>query len=297
MRALQFSGGPRIGLASANASVFYARHWLTQIGLAPAAAAELEEPAVIIRAGEMEDDASAGAETEGAAVIVLWDFQVGRNGNGLLAAAAAGVSWVLGHADGPPLAFPIDVPEKWCGLVGANIAVSVLLEANLHDRPTPRRVDVSAADTLRSFADQNAGTETDMDRDWRRNGAVALGHGGIFPQGYYACRDGHVGLIGRSRKDWSAIRDVIGRPPWSSEERFDDPFALAANSKEVDGLLSTALRGFDRDELLSRAIAHGAPLAPVYEADELRDRGVVRQGFLSDSGGANLPFEIVAHAG
>ena len=293
MRRLHLAGGPRIGISGANASTFYARYWLEKIGLATKTIDESDKLSVEIAAG---DDHSGDAE-DNVTRIHLWDFQMGRDGNGLHAAAAAGVSWVIGHADAPPLALPVDVPEKWCGLIGANLALSALLEGNLKGQVTGRRVDVSAADTLRSFADQNSGNHAEIDSGWRRNGSTAVEHGGIFPQGYYACRDGHVGLVGRSRGDWRAIRDVIGRPAWSNEERFDDPLALARDSAEADELLSQALAEFDRDDLLQRAIQHGAPLAPVYATEELVDRDVVRQGFLGDDGSTNLPFDIVQRAG
>jgi hypothetical protein len=294
MRTLQFSGEPRIGVQGDNASLFYARHWLEQIGLETAPAAELEQPNIVLIAGA--NDVADEPLIEGCNSIFLWDFQTGTSGGGLHAAAASGVSWVLGRADGLPLAMPVDVPEKWCGLIGANFAVSVLLELSLKQQVSPRRVDISAADTLRSFADQNSGNETDMDHDWQRNGRAAIGHGGIYPQGYYACRDGYVGIIGRSRKDWAAIRAVIGQPPWAAEERFGDPFVLADDSAEVDGLLLTALQDYDRDDLLARAVEYGAPLAPVYAEDELVARDVVRKGFFNADGSANLPFEIVRRA-
>ena len=294
MRTLQFSDGPRIGVHGDNASLFYARHWLDKIGLKTAPVDELELPNILLIAGA--NDGADEPYIEGCNCVFLWDFQTGMSGGGLHAAAASGVSWVLGRPNGLPLAMPVDVPEKWCGLIGANFAVSVLLEFSLKQKLNPRRVDISAADTLRSFADQNSGNETDMDHYWQRNGRTAVGHGGIYPQGYYACRDGYVGVIGRSRKDWLAIQEVIGQPPWAAEERFGDPFVLADDSTEVDELLSTALQGFDRDDLLARAVKHGAPLAPVYAEDELVARDVVRKGFFNADGSANLPFEIVRRA-
>lgn len=296
MRKLQFSGGPRVGFFGTNASLFYAKHWLGQIGLACAPVGEIVDPKIIIRAGNPNEDAGELADDQPVSEIILWDFQSGRDGDGLHAAAAAGVSWVLGHDDAPPLALPIDIPEKWCGLVGANLALSSLLEADLQGKTKARRVDISAADILRSFADQNAGNHTEVDAGWRRNGSMAVEHGGIYPQGFFACRDGHIGIVGRSRKDWAAIRDVIGRPPWCEEERFDDPFALAANSAEVDVLLTQALSQFDRDELLKRAIKFGATLAPVYAANEIEGRDVVRKDFFAENGETNLPFEIVSRA-
>jgi len=297
MRTLHFAGGPRVGISRSNASTFYAEHWLNQIGIETAPIKELDHPSVVIVAGDPEDrDGMAAHDAEGPTHVVLWDFQFEWSGNGLQAAAAAGVSWVIGHAHAAPLSLPVDIPEKWCGLIGANLTLSTLLEANLKGRPASRRVDISAADTLRSFADQNSGNHAEIDSGWRRNGSTAVEHGGIYPQGYFACRDGYVGLVGRSRKDWSAIRDMIGRPAWSNEERFDDPFQLAADAAEVDGLLAETLARFDRDDLLQRAIEYGAPVAPVYTADELVGRDVVRPGFFTEDGVSKLPFEIISRA-
>ncbi len=293
MRTLDFSGlvnPPCVSVVGETASVFYARHWLRSIGID---ISETEDSQVVIEAGRPTGQPSLVPPAGGITRITLWDFQQGWDGNGLHAAAAAGVSWVIGHADGPPLALPFDVPEKWCGLIGANWALAALLGIELDNTISGRHVNISSADILRSFADQNAGNHVEVEQGWRRNGSVAVEHGGIYPQGYFACKDGHVGIVGRSRKDWEAIRDVIGRPHWADDPRFDDPFELAANPAEVDALLTEALSQFERDELLEKSLATGATLAPVYSAHELLERGITRSGAFNENEVANLPFEII----
>ncbi|MDG1845366.1 MAG: CoA transferase [Acidimicrobiales bacterium] len=294
MRSLDFSNlspNPLVSIRGTNASVFYAQHWLQLIGIETS---DSDECLVNIEAGDPSSDPSLRPPEGGLSQITLWDFQVGQNGNGLHAAAASGVSWVLGHTDGPPLALPLDIPEKWCGLIGANWALASLLGTELGNATTGRRVDIASADILRSFADQNAGNHAEVEHGWRRNGSIAVEHGGIYPQGYFPCMDGNVGIVGRSRKDWEAIREVIGRPPWADDPRFNDPFELAANSEEVDLLLTEALAQFNRDDLLGKSIHYGATLAPVYTADELRERGITRPGTFNDNQVANLPFNIIS---
>ena len=293
MRALDFSGSagsPRVSVLGETASVFYARHWLQQIGIKTS---NTEDCQVVVEAGNPAGPPSLDPPVGGITRISLWDFQQGWDGNGLHAAAAAGVSWVIGHPDGPPLALPLDIPEKWCGLIGANWALAALMGIELENEIAGRRVDIASADILRSFADQNAGNHAEVEQGWRRNGSVAVEHGGIYPQGYFACKDGHVGIVGRSRKDWEAIRDVIGRPQWADDPRFDDPFELAANPDEVDELLTEALSKFGRDELLEKSVRTGATLAPVYSANELLERGITRAGTFNENQIANLPFEII----
>ncbi len=293
MRTLDFSGSagsPRVSVLGETASVFYARHWLQQIGIETS---NTEDCQVVVEAGSPAGPPSLDPPAGGITRIILWDFQQGWDGNGLHAAAAAGVSWVIGHPDGPPLALPLDIPEKWCGLIGANWALAALMGIELENEIAGRRVDIASADVLRSFADQNAGNHAEVEQGWRRNGSVAVEHGGIYPQGYFACKDGHVGIVGRSRKDWEAIRDVIGRPQWADDPRFDDPFELAANPDEVDELLTEALSNFGRDELLEKSVRTGATLAPVYSANELLERGITRAGTFNENQIANLPFEII----
>ena len=293
MRTLDFSGlssSPRVSVLGETASVFYARHWLELIGIEVSDEAESQ---VIIHSGDLAGRPSLDPPAGKITRITLWDFQRGWDGNGLHAAAASGVSWVIGHEHGPPLALPLDITEKWCGLIGANWALAALLGIELENTISGRRVDIASADILRSFADQNAGNHAEVEQGWRRNGSVAVEHGGIYPQGYFACKDGHVGIVGRSRKDWEAIRDVIGRPQWADDPRFDDPFELAANPAEVDAFLTEALSQFERDELLEKSLATGATLAPVYSAHELLERGITRTGAFSENKVANLPFEII----
>jgi crotonobetainyl-CoA:carnitine CoA-transferase CaiB-like acyl-CoA transferase len=293
MRSLDFSGmltSPQVSVVGETTSVFYARHWLQLIGIETS---ETNESPITITSGNSAGDVSHDPPTSGVTSIVLWDFQKSLDGNGLHAGAASGVSWVLGHADGPPLALPLDMPEKWCGLVGANWALAALLGAELKNHTSGRRVDISSADILRSFADQNAGNHAEVEHGWRRNGSVAVEHGGIYPQGHFPCKDGFVGIVGRSRKDWQAIREVVGNPEWAGDPRFDNPFELAANSEEVDSLLIEALAQFSRDDLLERSLHFGATLAPVYAAEELVERGITRVGTFNEDHVANLPFEII----
>ena len=294
MRALDFSGlpsMPRVSVRGETASVFYARHWLSMIGIEITDSTDCK---IVIESGNPVGYPSNISPSSGETRITLWDFQQGWDGNGLHAAAAAGVSWVIGHENGPPLALPLDIPEKWCGLVGANWALAALLGEDLGNTTPNRNVDISSADILRSFADQNAGNHAEVESGWRRNGSVAVEHGGIYPQGYFPCQDGHVGIVGRSRKDWEAIRDIIDRPPWADDPRFDDPFELAENPQEVDGLLTEALAQFGRDELLEKSVQTGATLAPVYSAHELLERGITRSGTFGENQVANLPFEIIS---
>ena len=231
------------------------------------------------RAGAYAKDwlAMAGAEiAPGGPPIRLWDFQVGMEGSGADASAVSGPAAAIGHADGPGVSLPADMPEKWCGLVGAILA---LAEAWRGIEGRSPEYDVSAADIMRAFALQNSGTPEERRRLWKRNGRICVEHGLIFPMGFFACRDGHVALLGRSRRDWRRIAAALGDPEWTQRPGYDNPFTLAKDSAEADALLEETLADKTRDDLLARGLEEGAVIAPVYSYDEAQARGVFRPGF------------------
>ncbi len=111
---------------------------------------------------------------------------------------------------------PTKIPEKWAGLFGASLALSLKVAADA-GTPRPGRIDVSAADLLRAFAEQNSGNHAGVPYGWRRNGRTAIEHGGVFPQGFFRCRDGFMAVQARSRHAanlwslWSSHKEWIER--------------------------------------------------------------------------------------
>lgn len=283
MRTVNVSPGLTVGVSRGNRSTRYAAAWLQQIGV----------DVVDLGVADREVDIIAGGEVpaDGRPTVSLWDFQVDRAGTGYLASAVGGVSWVIGLPGQPPLALDGEVPEKWCGLLGATMALATLL-ADDSRRRQPVRIDVSAAEILRSFADQNSGNHDEIAAGWRRNGRLAVEHGGIYPQGFYPCADGYVGVVARSRKDWHAILAAIGNPAWSRAEEMQDPFALSTDDSVVEPLFRAELLTLERDALLERAIEFGATIAPVYDVDEIATRDLVRRD-IDFAGPMPLPFDFI----
>lgn len=284
-RRLPFATAAKIGISSSNRSAAYARHWLGTLG--GHAGHSLKDADIAIVGGDEAADADC--------VIRLWDFQVGYPGSGTLASAASGAASVIGHKSGAGVPLPGDIPEKWCGMYGVILA---LAEAWRRRDGTAKTVayDVSAADILRSFSLQNSGGREEMVHSWRRNGRLCVDHGGIFPMGFYACKDGYVALLGRSRRDWHNIRMAIGNPEWARSEAFQDPFILARDSAKADILLEKTLSSYSRDQLLQQGLAEEAVIAPVYSQDEAAGRDIFRDNFVVD-GIPEMPFQIRAQGG
>ena len=287
-RVISLDTAIKIGVAGTNRSARYAAHWLRLLGC-QVETGGLGCP-IVIASGDPERDV-AGTFPDAGAVIRLWDHQVDHAGTGVHAGAVSGASAVIGHSGAPEVPLPSDMPEKWCAAYGVILALAEIWRRR-DEGAAPRAIyDVSAADVLRAFALQNAGDHDETVRRWRRNGRICVEHGGIFPMGFYACRDGHVALLGRSRRDWKNIRAAIGDPGWSKDPAYDDPFVLARDSAQADALLEETLAGFGRDELLARGLEAGAVIAPVYTQDEAAARNIFRPGFI-DGDDPAMPFLV-----
>ncbi|WP_336965294.1 CoA transferase [Sphingobium aquiterrae] len=286
-------------IVGTNRAVLHAARWLRQLGNSVTGAQTLEAarasspaPLAILIAGDTIKQRPRTEEEAGPTEIILWDYEVGRPGVGDLACAVSGVSTVIGPADGAPGLMPAKIPEKWVGLYGASLALSLKI-AEAHARPSlPRRIDVSAADLLRAFAEQNSGNHAGVPYGWSRNGRTAIEHGGVFPQGFFPCKDGFVAVQARSRPDWRAIVAALGDPEWSKDPAFENPFKLSEDDSRVAPLLDQELMQRSRRELLELAINTGAPMAPVLSLEEAKDWNVFRPGFFDENGAPCPPFVV-----
>lgn len=281
-----------------NRSVLHAARWLVTLGATVSAAPSLEaahaspaSPLAILIAGDAVQPGPAADDIR-TTEIALWDYDVGQPGPGDFASAVSGVSTVIGTPDGPPGVMPAHMPEKWVGLYGASHALSLKVNAGCGDWTGPRRIDVSAADLLRAFAEQNSGNHAGVPYGWRRNGRTAVEHGGVFPQGFFRCKDGFMAVQARSRPDWRAVLAALDDPDWSKDPAFDNPFKLSEDDSVVAPLLDGELMKRDRKELLDRAMATGAPMAPVLSLEEARTWNVFRPGFFDESGAPCPPFTV-----
>ncbi len=287
-RNLSFRSGLDIKFFGNSRSVYYASHWLKLLG-EPQSTGKQKSSIIILDDNWETDVADELAKAE--VVIKLWDYQVGYSGRGIHASAISGASSVIGYPNSAGIPLSSEIPEKWCGAYGIILALAELWRRR--DGKNRKKVcyDISAADVMRSFSLQNAGDKKEMSRRWRRNGRVCVEHGGIFPMGFYACKDGHVALLGRSRKDWKNIKAAIGNPEWAEDPAFTDPFLLAKNSTKADQFLEETLSNFSRDFLLTEGLKNNAVIAPVYTQKEANERNIFRPTFITNNQ-PSMPFLV-----
>ena len=282
-------------IVGSNRSVLYAGLWLKKLGAKLTGVASPEGACTVsqeVDAILVSGDATINQPISqtNVPVIYLWDYEVGKSGIGVSASAVSGVSSVIGHADGPPGYLPEHIPEQWVGIFGANLALSQVFQSKIANVQNARRIDVSAADVLRAFAEQNSGNHAGVSYGWRRNGLTAVEHGGVFPQGFFRCRDGYVAVQARSRQDWSAILAALGNPEWSGNSDMQNPFKLSEDDSIVLPLFQSELDKLKKLEILNLALKTGAPMAPVLTIDEAVCENVFRPGFNDEKGNLSWPF-------
>ena len=288
-------------IVGTNRSVLYAGLWLKNSGAKLSGVVSLEEvdsdslevDAILVSGDTTINQAKIKTKSP---IIYLWDYEVGKSGIGVFASAVSGVSSVIGKPGGPPGYLPDYIPEQWVGIFGANLALSQVFQSKIANVQNATRIDVSAADVLRAFAEQNSGNHAGVSYGWRRNGLTAVEHGGVFPQGFFRCKDGHVAVQARSRQDWSAILDAFGNPEWSCNSDMQNPFKLSENDSLVLPLFQSELDKLKKHEILNLAIKTGAPMAPVLTIEEAFCEKVFRPDFRDEKGNLNWPFVFKRNA-
>ncbi len=187
----------------------------------------------------------------------------------------AGLAWVTGLADGPPIP-----PRGACDpLAGVHAAFAVTAALCFTDRTgVGQLVELPMIETvLNVTAIQPMEAEVFGVTLSRRGNR---GHGWAV-QNLYRCAgdDDWIAVTVRTDGQWQALVDVMGRPPWTDDDRFGTVAGRQAHADEIDRQLQDWFSGQDVRRAVDDLAAAGVPVAPVVspslvtENDQLNDRG------------------------
>ena len=187
----------------------------------------------------------------------------------------AGLAWVTGPADGPPVP-----PRGACDpLAGVHAAFAVTAALCFADRTgTGQLVELPMIETvLNVTAIQPMEAEAFGVTLSRRGNR---GHGWAV-QNLYRCDgdDDWIAVTVSTDTQWRALVDVLGEPPWTDDRRFDTVDGRLAQADEIDRHLQDWFVGQKLDKAVNALAAVGVPVAPVVspslvtENDQLNDRG------------------------
>ena len=187
----------------------------------------------------------------------------------------AGLAWVTGAADGPPVP-----PRGACDpLAGVHAAFAVTAALCFADRTgVGQLVELPMIETvLNVTAIQPMEAEVFGVTLSRRGNR---GHGwGV--QNLYRCDgdDDWIAITVGADEQWWALVDLLDRPSWADDRRFDSVDGRRVHADEIDQRLQEWFAGRKLDDAVNALAAVGIPAAPVVspslvtENDQLNDRG------------------------
>jgi len=182
----------------------------------------------------------------------------------------AGMAWVTGFADRPPVL----VRGACDPLAGMHAVLATLMALAARERDHDRGdggggrlVEVAMIEAALNAAAEPviehevAGTV--LSREGNR-GPVAA------PQGVYACagEDRWLALAVATDAQWRALRGVLDTPAWSRDPELDSDAGRRAAHDRMDAELAAWCAGQDADELASRLVGAGVPAGVVLPARE-----------------------------
>jgi crotonobetainyl-CoA:carnitine CoA-transferase CaiB-like acyl-CoA transferase len=187
----------------------------------------------------------------------------------------AGLAWVTGLPDGPPVP-----PRGACDpLAGVHAAFAVLAALNFAERTGEGQlVELPMIETVfNATAIQPMEAEVFGVTLSRRGNR---GHGRSI-QNLYRCAgdDDWIAVTVCTDEQWHALIDLMARPSWADDDRFGTVAGRHASADEIDRRLQDWLVGQDLLSAVESLAGAGIPAAPVVspslvtENPQLNDRG------------------------
>jgi crotonobetainyl-CoA:carnitine CoA-transferase CaiB-like acyl-CoA transferase len=187
----------------------------------------------------------------------------------------AGLAWVTGLPDGPPVP-----PRGACDpLAGVHAAFAVVAALQFAERTGDGQlVELPMIETvLNATAVQSMEAEVFGVTLSRRGNR---GHGEAI-QNLYRCAgdDNWIAVAVRDDRQWGALVELMGRPSWTANERLATVTGRRARADDIDLRLQEWFEGQDLRCAVENLAGAGIPAAPVVspslvtENPQLRERG------------------------
>ncbi len=182
-----------------------------------------------------------------------------------------------GAADREPLRFPGYKAQYLAGTHAAAATMGAFFGSK--STGIGQQVDVSIQECLCSPPE---GAGRLMSYAFFGDDQVRTGHRreGMYPFGYFRCKDGIVLVYGYLPAFWPRIAKWMGMPELLEDPRFTDPTLRPQHHGDFDAILIPWLLERTQQEVVRLAQAQGLPVTPVYLINEvLKDPQYTARGF------------------
>ena len=184
---------------------------------------------------------------------------------------------LLGPVENPDSDPPIRAGGHQAELVGGLAATTATLMALYRKRMTGEgcRIDISSFEAmvnqlisgLANCAYGRPAPPRDLSKvEEAATGGMVGAIGGILP-----CKDGYVAISPREDAQWERWLQVMGNPPWASDEQFSTRDARQKNSPALWKLLSEWSSNYSKHEIARLGQVQRVPCFPVNTVLDLLD--------------------------
>ncbi len=194
--------------------------------------------------------------------------------------AMCGLMSVTGEPDDKPGGCPEKVGVPIVDIMSGMYAAIAVLAALARRNETGRGdyIDICMLAVGVSFLANQAMNYLVSGKAPRRTGNA---HPNIQPQDVFAARDGHMVLVVGNDGQFAKCCEVLGRPEWTTDERFAKNSGRVRNRAALTPLIAEVLLQRDIADWISGLEAAGVPCGPintvpkVFEEAQVRHRGML----------------------
>jgi len=190
-----------------------------------------------------------------------------KPGFGTLAEGYAGYAYITGYADRPPLLPGFGLADDTAGLMGAFLAMVALQEQRASGRG--QSIDMAIYEPLFTLLGPQVVDFDQLGLVQERNGSRLPF---TAPRNTYQTRDNKwVSISGSAQSTFERMCEALDVPELISDERFIDNRLRIQNAVALDDALQSAIRNFDRDDLIKLFDEFDAAVAACNNIEEIFD--------------------------
>ncbi len=194
------------------------------------------------------------------------------------ACAYAGLPFISGYRDGPP----VDLGGIWPDyMIGTLMAFAVLSAVHHHRRTGEgQHIEIAMGEVVTAMIPEAV---LDYTMNGRQRPRMGNRDDAMVPHGVYPClgEDKWVAIAVATDEEWRALCRAIGSPERADAPRFADAPSRQEHQDELDGLLSSWTQRHTSYEVMHTLQAAGVAAGPVMNiADLMQDPHLRARGFV-----------------
>jgi len=201
-----------------------------------------------------------------------------RPGYDMVLSAVGGLMWITGERDGQPCKVGVAITDVLTGVQASQAITSALLWRERSGRG--QYIDCSLLDVQVSALANIASNYLVADREAGRWGTA---HESIVPYQVFSTLDRPIAIAVANEKMWTTFCEVLGRPEWITDPRFDSNPKRVEHRDVIIPLIGEAMERKRCDEWMGLLVGAAIPCGPVndmqglFDDPQVRHRGMVAE--------------------